>query len=190
VAWLRVHLRAILALGAAISVGAFLSVASHELNWTDATTFVVGGAMMLMLAMFGVPLILLASDGVDAEDDTGGAWSAPYRLTAHRYANQPSISGTVLANANDLPIGDISSRVFTTSYWENPTIWSMNELMAGEQIGGDVYPNIDLHEERLIYVVDFSQELPDGVGPVDELSVIRGDEYENDLPLAAAANGH
>jgi hypothetical protein len=188
VAWVRVHLRALLALGAAISVGAFLSVASHELNWTDATTFVVGGAMMFMLALFGVPLILLANDGVEASAAISSTQRSAYGRAPHDYPNEPSISDAVLAQASYEPTSDPLSPRSITYYGEDLTIWSINEVMSAERMGGDIHRNIDLHEGRLIYTMDFWSE-PAEIGVVDELRLIDRAEYENDLPLSAAANG-
>lgn len=59
--------RIALPVAGAVAVGVFLSAASNALNWTDATSLVVGCAMAAMLGLFGVPLMLLPVATEDRE---------------------------------------------------------------------------------------------------------------------------
>lgn len=66
---MRTHLRprTVFPFLVAVGVGLFLSVASHELEWSESTTLVVGIALIGVLALFGTPLMLLPF--AEAESD-------------------------------------------------------------------------------------------------------------------------
>jgi len=54
--------RLVFAVAVVVMVGVFLSVASHELGWSQTTTFVVGAAMVVIVSMIGTPLMLLPAE--------------------------------------------------------------------------------------------------------------------------------
>src|SRR4051812_32018999 len=68
--------RTILPIATAVAAGIFISVASHALAWSSATTWVVGAAMAALLGLFGAPLLLLplappVADGRSPSTDDG-----------------------------------------------------------------------------------------------------------------------
>jgi hypothetical protein len=52
---------------AAMLVGGFLAVASAVLDWSSASTLVVGVALVAMLGLFGTPLLLLDFEGLASQ---------------------------------------------------------------------------------------------------------------------------
>ena len=52
---------------AAVFSGIFLAVASHSLNWSGTTLFVVGCGMVALLVLLGLPLIALTTTSCDKE---------------------------------------------------------------------------------------------------------------------------
>jgi hypothetical protein len=54
------RVRVALPIAVAIGSGLFLSIASHSLNWSDTSVFVVGAALAALLGLLGTPLLLLS----------------------------------------------------------------------------------------------------------------------------------
>lgn len=122
----------------------FISVASHELNWSTTTTTLVGGALVAVTVALGVPLALLPIGRRDSMPPVPGLRTGA-RPAAHSWA-----VGTLPLQTNAVDFrAELARGLDAPADFEN---WRPRKLSPTSRIqwnelhGGQATATIDVHD--------------------------------------------